>query len=327
MKSPRLFLSFCASVFLAASGFAANIVWVSDMMPIGTGTSDRDGGTDGIFGPGTGPYPDQGFVDLLTSAGHTVTRFNPSNSNKLSAEHIAQLNGYDLIILGRSISSGNFQGGGDPDAADNRAYIWNTQITTPIISTNPYLTRSTHLGWFTGATLRDQVNNPLTFSDLSDPVTSYIVGSTAITGATMNNSYTQAVLYPNGQVDIRGTSLITDPPAAGAQTIATVDVNGTPAHVIVAFPEGTSTSNGVLAGYRMQFLAGNRESATAGDAPVSNVIGSAGFYNLTADGEELFLRAIEVALNNGRVPVVPEPASAVLILATGSLLLRRRRVA
>jgi hypothetical protein len=72
----------------------------------------------------------------------------------------------------------------------------------------------------------------------------------------------------------------------------------------------------------MQFLIGNRESATAGTSN-NTALGAAGYENLTAEGEQMFLRAVNVALNNG---AIPEPGTTALAgLAAAALLLRRRR--
>ena len=315
---PRSLFAAAAFLALTLGGQAASIVWVSDQLPIGSGTTDNDGGAEGVFTTGAGPYPDQGFVNLLTAAGHTVTRFNPSGSAPLSAANVAALNTHDLIIIGRSIGSAAF------DAAAE-TLEWNTNVTKPLMSTNTYMSRASRLGWFVGSTQPDQVANVLSFTNTADPVTSYIVGGTALSGSTMVNSYTEAVIFPDSAVDIRGISTITDAPVAGATTIATGAVGAATGRFIVSYPAGTTLTPGsgpgnnqILGGYRMMFLAGNRESATA----PNNAVGSAGFENLTAEGEGMFLRAVNVAINGG---VIPEPSAAALLLVGAGVLMRRRR--
>jgi hypothetical protein len=309
-------LSLLISLAAVASSSAANIVWVSDQLPIGSGTTDHDGGATGIFGPGAGPYPDEAFITLLTNAGHTVTRFNPANANPLSASEITTLNASDLLIIGRSIASASFD-----SAAETMP--WNTLITKPILMTNTYINRSSRLGWYaSGPTQPDVVSNPLTFNNPGSATATYLIGTVAMSGSSTINSMTEAITYPDTAVDIRGTSLITDPVVAGATVIAMSSSN--PAATFVAeWPAGTTlagTSAGqVLSGYRLQFLAGNRESATA----PNNTVGSAGFENLTPDGEGMFLRAVNLAINNG--VVVPEPGTAVLLGLAALSLLRRRR--
>ncbi len=322
MKTKSFLLGTTAALALTAVSQGASIIWVSDLLPIGSGTSDNTGGTaNGVFGPGAGPYADQGIVNLLTGAGHTVTRYNPADSpTAISAGELATLNAADLIIIGRSIGSASF---------DNAAETlqWNTGITKPLISTNTYMSRNNRLGWFVGSTQPDQVLNPLTFSNPGDSVSAYIIGATPMSGNTMTNSITEAVTFPDTAVDIRGTSLITDAPVAGGRIIATTTVtaNSATGYFIVDFPAGTTVGNGtgpgagqVLGGYRMQFLLGNRESASA----PNNTVGSAGFENLSSDGEQMFLRAVNVALNSG---TIPEPGSVALLGLAGAAFLRRRR--
>ena len=100
-------------------------------------------------------------------------------------------------------------------------------------------------------------------------------------------------------------SVNTDAPIAGGSVLATTTELSS-RRFIVTWPAGTTIPAGapsggqVLGGYRMQFLAGNRESATA----PGNTIGSAGFENLTPEGEGLFLRAVTVALTSGKAPFI-----------------------
>lgn len=287
MKKQIVLLALGALITLVPTAPAANIVWVSDQ----------------LLDP-SGQLPDQGFINLLTAAGHSVTRSLAATPN------VATLNASNLVILGRSGASGSFDSTGE-------TLVWNSQVTVPLMSTNSYFSRSTRLGWYTGGpTQPDQVSNPLTFT--SGAVADYLKGASS--GA----SITEAVTYPAGAIDIRGISLITDVPVAGSTIIASTTAGAASAPYIVSWPAGTTLGGlsvgQTLGGYRLQFLAGNRESATAPD----NGIGSAGYENLTAEGEQMFLRAVALALNNGAVPV-PEPGAASLGLLALAGLLRRRR--
>lgn len=311
--------SFLASILMlsATAAPAGTILWVSDLIPIGATASDNDGGAVGVFGGGPGPYADEGFVSLLSGAGHTVTRFNPAaGAATLSAADVAALNSYDLVILGRSILSSVM------DSAA-KTLPWNSQVTKPILAINSYLTRGNRLGWFPGTTQPDSVLNSLTFSDLNDPIQAYLTSGISLSGMTTVNSVTEAVIYPDGAVDPRGTSLINGPTVAGGTVLATTN-NGM-SSFIASIPAGTAITAGLsagqtLGGFRMQFLAGNRESTTAPNNP----IGSAGFENLTPEGELLFLRSVDIAINNGNVPI-PEPATVTLAAIAALPLLRRRR--
>ena len=288
MKKQIVLLGLSCWIALAPAVPAANITWISDQV--------LDAASQ---------LPDQGYINLLTAAGHTVTRALAATPSA------AALNASNLVILGRSGASASFD-----TAAET--LVWNTQVTVPLISTNSYFSRSTRLGWYAGGpTQPDQVLNPLVFT--AGAVSDYIKGSS--TGA----SVTEAVIFPNTSADIRGTSLITDVPVAGSTTIATTAAGLATATYIASWPSGTTlggtTSSGqVLAGYRLQFLTGNRESATA----PNNNIGAAGYENLTPEGEQMFLRAVALALNNGVVPV-PEVGTSSLALMAGTLLLARRR--
>lgn len=254
---------------------------------------------------------------MLTAAGHTVSRFNPANANPLSAAEVATLNASDLLIMARSIGSGSFD-----SAAETLP--WNTQITKPMLMTNTYISRNIRLGWYASGTNQpDVVTNMLTFTSTVDPVSAYLIGGISMSGLTTSNSVTEAITYPDTAVDIRGTSLITDPLVPGATLIAS-SAGAASSTYIASWPAGTAlagTSAGqALAGYRLQFLAGNRESAT----PPNNTVGSAGFENLTPNGEAMFLRAVLLAANNGVVPI-PEPGVIALVALTAFGLLRRRR--
>ncbi len=283
----------------APSAFASNIVWISDQI------------MDANTPPG---LSDQGFVNLLIAAGHNVTRGTAAPATRPTD---AALNAADLVIIGRSAGSASFSAGAN-------AGFWNG-LTAPVLSTNPYALRNTQLGWNNGTTIVDQISSNLTFTNPGSAASAYIIGSTSMTGSTTTNSVTHALTYYNGAVDIRGTSISTDAPVAGATVIASTVIGAGPgtAGFITFWPAGTavagaSNAGQVLGGFRSEFYAGNRESATA---PVNNVP-HAGYENLTPDGEALFLRTVNVTINRG---AVPEPGSTALAFVAGAMALGRRR--
>ncbi len=324
-KHPLLALIFSLGG-LTSTVPAANIVWVSDQL-VGTGASDNNQSPNGTFTGGTGPYCDQGFINILTAAGHTVTRFNPADTpNVLSSTDVATMNTYDVVILGRSGNSALFD-----TAVETKP--WNVDITKPLISTNTYFSRSSRLGWFstTGAPVQpDQVLNPLTFTNTTDPVQAYLIGSASMVGSTTVDSISQVINFPaDSAADVRGISNLTGSTInAGGTVIATSLVGGLTSPYIASLPAGTTlattgtgavSSGQILGGYRLQFLAGNREAAAA----PNNGVGNAGYENLTPEGEAMFIRAVALAINNGAVPV-PEPSS-LLVLGGLALLARRQR--
>jgi hypothetical protein len=305
--NPRIIFTTAAALALSSSLYAANIVWVSDLYEANTATA-----------PSAGPFPDEGYVTLLSGAGHTVTRFNPDNTLALTPAEVAQLNAADLVILGRGIASGSFDTTGETTP-------WNTQVTKPLISTNGYLVRNNRLGWFNGATLLDTAattaTTTFTFTNTGDAVTSYIIGGVSLSGSTTTNAMYEDVTPLVGAGTSLGVSIPTDTVAPGGTVVANTNtpVNGIS---IASWPAGTAAVGTInagqtFAGYRMFFATGNRE-------PVSpnNQLGRAGWEDLTPDAEGMFLRAVNVAINNG---AIPEPGTAALLLMGACSLLRRRR--
>jgi hypothetical protein len=263
-----------------------SILWVSD------------NGAENSFSPALVDAFDDAFVQLLQNAGYAVHRFNPPNSQNdlLTPDQLAAINTNGLVIVGRAIGSGAFQA---PQGAQ-----WNTQVAVPLICMSPYLVRQTdsRMGWFTGSTLVDGFNARLTAVNLEDPVTAYLFGTVEMDGTMTLHPY-------DIQVD-RGTSHIVEPPVAGGTTRATAVAGAQTVQAIATFPAGTPVRSGsdILAAYRMFFAGGSREPDPPGG--VSN----AGKNNLTPTGEAIFLRAVELALNEGVVPDVP-PSGPVMSIA------------
>jgi hypothetical protein len=181
-----------------------HIVWVSDNLQVSTNIIDDPG--DAVLEDG--PWPDEGFVQLLRSAGYTVTRFNPPQSNNpptaantpISAADVAFLNSADLVILGRSLLSG---------ALDSNAetWPWNVEVTKPLLSTNVFLSRRVRLGWFGGSGNGESPghNSAAATPDpavqfnfpFGDAVSTYLIGSTPMTG-TVTDGTMYVAIPPNG---------------------------------------------------------------------------------------------------------------------------------
>jgi hypothetical protein len=246
--------------------------------------------------------PDKAYTDLLTGAGHTVTRFLSSGT-----PNVAALNDFDLVIISRSVPSGDYET--DPETA-----AWNG-ITAPMIITGGYVLRNNRLGFTTGTTIPDTtapVN--LTVNNPSHPI---FAGVSLGAGNTTVNPYANIVTF-SGALQ-RGVSVNTNPVAGGGTVLATIGTAGDPAFggmVIGEWPAGSvlgTTPPDTLGGRRLVFLTGSREAAGASSE-------TAGLFDLTADGQRMFLNAVTHM-------AVPEPATY-LLTAIGLMVLvyiRRRR--
>jgi hypothetical protein len=262
------------AVFMAGAR-AADIIWASDI-------TDANGA-------------DVGFVDLLTTAGHTVTRVDTPGT--LGDTDIAQLNGADLVIVGRANGSGQFQ--------DDNGVIWNAQVTAPVIAMSGYVVRDNRMRWVAGDDLPDSGPAKLRAEDPAHPI---------FAGVSLDATNMMVDDY-NVMID-RGTSTNTNVPVGGT-VIAwnpTVSTNGVEGVAVAEWPAGATVGGDqALAGFRMLFNAGSREADGAG-------VPDAGVLDLTDAGQQLFLNAVDYTL------AVPEPSSAMLL--AGGLLMwaaRRRR--
>ncbi len=268
----RFILFGAASLCLAAMATslrADDLIWASDI-------TDPAGA-------------DAGFVDLLVSAGHTVTRVDTPAT--LGAADIDQLNAADLVIVGRANSSGQFQ--------DANGAIWNAQVTSPVIAMSAYLVRDNRMRWVTGSDLTDVGPTQLEATIPDHPV----FAGVSLTGGLTTDPY-------NVMID-RGISTNTNAPVGGSIIAANPAVASGVA--IAEWPAGAVVGGDmVLAGYRMLFNAGSRE-------PDGTGVTDAGVMDLTETGQQLFLNAVGHAL------AVPEPSSALLVGLGGVLLMAMRR--
>ncbi len=232
--------------------------------------------------------PDAAYTRLLTANNYAVTRILTTGT-----PDTALLNTFDLVIISRSVPSGDYQ---DPP----ETLAWNTSLTAPTMIMGGYVLRNSRLGFTTGGTIPDtagtirlKVNNP------AHPI---FAGVALDAENLMVNPYANLVTWNNTLQ--RGISVNTDPIASGGTILATVGTAGDPAFggmIIGEWPAGTVTANArgdVLGGRRLVFLSGSREASGLTSH-------GAGIYDLTEDGATLFLNAVQYMIS-------PPPAAPTL---------------
>ncbi|HWN96642.1 MAG TPA: hypothetical protein VNT99_16555 [Methylomirabilota bacterium] len=278
-------------VFAGVLGFytapAANIVWVSD-------SNDP---AVGFFGALPG-QTDSAWVTMLQNAGHNVIRYNQPNAQAtlLTQEELDALNTNDLIIVSRCVNSGAFQ---TPQVTQ-----WNSSITKPLMDLSAFHARLSRLGWFSANEAPDSTPTRLSALNPNDPVTDYLFGGVDMNGTNMALPYDEAMdrnSNPVLGIVVAGGILYANATYVRDDNVATPPTTAT-GNFIAGFPAGTAVRAGadILSGYRMFFSGGSRESVAA---PNSIPLYTAR-ENLSPDGENIFLRAVQVAINNGVAPAI-----------------------
>jgi hypothetical protein len=272
---------------LASPSLAVNIAWVSvhpgDNMPSTAAT-----------GFGFTTAPDKGYTDMLTAAGHTVTRIVASGT-----PDIPQLNTFDVVMISRSNNSGDFQ---TPEETARWA-----SITKPVIFLNGYLIRGgtgggSRLGLTTGETIPDIA---ATTTPPTAPAMLTINAPTHPIFAGVNTSqpYADIVTLPHApNTAQRGVSVNTNSLAGNGTLLASIPaLNGTTAGavsmVIGEFPRGTVSNNSgqdVQLGNRLVFLTGSREAADqmVTGAPAATSAETSGIFDLSATGAQMLRNAV-----------------------------------
>ncbi len=236
--------------------------------------------------------PDVGYTDLLTTAGHNVTRFVTVNDVNANTTLINQLNApeIDLVMISRSVDSAHYQ-----TAAE--ATTWNNTITKPMMILGGYVLRQSRLGYVGNETIPDTTGPvKLTTTTPGHPIFAGI----ALDGSnTMVNDYSTAVpilnTVQNPNTVQRGISvnqLPIDNNGAGGTLLASlsvpIDAGGN--LVIAEWASGTSITKDTgaqpLSNTRMAFLTGSREQGANGTSQQS------GMFDLAPDGQTMFLNAV-----------------------------------
>ncbi|MHC4105913.1 MAG: PA14 domain-containing protein, partial [Planctomycetota bacterium] len=244
------------SFCFVSSGNAANIIWVSDWY---------DELADGV-------PDDQKFVEVLEGHGHTVDNqeapsFGSGYWRNMNADKLAALNAADLVILSRNSNSGDYS---------NDIDFWNS-ITTPFIIMTPYFSRDNRWQW---------VNNNDLAGDGSTPTLQAVNAAHPVFIGVDLNTKNQVDIYDQtvgsgtvsfyDSIDLGNGTLIATPVDQERTIIAEWEAG-------VEFYPGSGLTT---AGRRMLLFMGTREGVGFGR----------GEYNLNAEGEKIFLNAIDYML-------------------------------
>jgi hypothetical protein len=234
--------------------------------------------SNGAKGVGFTVAADKGYTDLLKANGYEVTRLVQTGTPDL-----AVVNAADLVIVGRSVASSSFSAA----AADT----WNG-VTAPMMILNGYVARKSRTGFYQASNLPDITGDiKLVAADAAHPIFAGI----ALDAGTMVNAYAGLATYPTDNTKAAGISVVTDPITVGGTVLATLAAASgsvTAGSVLIAeWPAGASVvhdggaGTNVLGGPRLVFLTGSRENNSKSSE-------TAGMFDLTADGAQMFLNAV-----------------------------------
>ena len=236
---------------LSSGAMAQKIVFVSN---------NRAGA--GLTEGGVAVNNDQGFVNVLTAAGYTVTReLGTLQTATLTQAMKDRLEAADLIIMSRALGSGDYG-----DVAG-----W-TAITKPIMSLMPHVVRSDGVRW-------KWLNTTASGEPAESNLMAVVPAHPIFAGVTLD---------AGNQVDVL-TTVSSFPTVAVAGNGTILAKRASDNNVwIVLWDKGVETYAGsgqTPAGPRMLFCAG--EKTTSDDS-------RDGVYNLTAEGEKLFINAVKL---------------------------------
>lgn len=250
--------------------------------------------------------PDVAYTDLLKTNGFKVTRVLTTGS-----PDVARLNKFSLVIISRSVPSGDYQ-------EANETAAWNG-ITAPTMVLGGYALRFSRLGYFTGDTIPD-TSGPVQLA-VNDPTHPIFEGVNLDANQLMVNPYAELATF--NETEQRGISVNTDLPAEGATVLATIGTDFDAAFggtVIAEWQAGATLANAsadALGGDRLVFLTGSREASDLTSE-------GAGIFDLAPDGARLFLNAVRYMLPQAiRIDsVVRNPNGSITISWSGGAVLQ-----
>ncbi len=228
-----------------------------------------------------GAPDDQPWIDMLEANGYTVDlSFRNQQARTLDDDKIAALNAGDLIIVSRNSNSGDYDDG-------NEISQWNS-LTAPIILQAMHFARNNRWRWVDTTTLPNLSGSSIDIVAAGHPI---------FAGVTNGAQLLDPDVGPStfvGSADMGNGTLLAQVKGDGATWIAEWETS-------VEYYPGSGQFAG---GPRMIFCSGTQET--------SPTIGR-GQYNLTPDGEILFLNAVRYMLGGGREKASnPNPADGAL---------------
>jgi hypothetical protein len=248
---------------------AAKIIWVSDSHQTLPGATVPD---------------DQDWGDMLKAAGYEVDQRPPISAGvgpwrELDANEVTALEAADLIIVSRDADQSQY--------ATNTAEVaqWNS-IKTPLILMQNYIARSNRWRWLSSTSMAARQNYFM--AKAVDPNHPMFAGVQLDPNGVV--SYMDSNAYP-GHV-----SFINIANAGHGKAIAVRPDNGNILIEEWGPPSKLAFYNGstqIPSGKRMLFNAGTQETST-------NI--GFGVYNLTAEGQKMFLNAVAYMLTKPKLP-------------------------
>ena len=260
---------------LAPVAQGAKIIWVSDNVKYDFDANEP---------------ADAGFVNLLRAQGHEVDYkgevwpYDPNDDDialnpdwqywwELDPNKVDELNAADLVIISRIASSGKYDDV-DADTGFSEPNEWNA-VMTPMISLNAHISRNSKWKW---------VNGNETYS--KEVLADVVAPDHAVFDGVAIDPNSQALLLTDeynvnviGATDAGNGTLLAARASDGSVAIAAWEAG-------VEFYEGS----GQIAGGPRMFLAAGSGSKSPKD----------GLFNLTADGEQAFLNAVNYMLNKNK---------------------------
>jgi len=230
-----------------------------------------------------GEPDDQPWMDVLEANGYTVdTSFRSQEGRTLDDAKIEALNAADLIIVSRNSNSGDYAS----DATE--VTRWNS-ITTPIMLQAMHIVRNSRWLWADTTTLPNVAGASINIIEAGHPIFAGVAD-----GAQLLNPDMGPTTFV-GITDMGNGTVLAQVEGQDATWVAEWEPG-------VEFYPGAGQFAG---GPRMVFCAGTQEAAPE--------VGR-GEYNLTPDGEIMFLNAVHYLLGGARETASgPDPKDGAII--------------